>query len=798
MTRRASMKIRTIDLSWFRGAAEDVSLQTGHKSVVVYGSNGAGKSSFVDAIAYAIDDGKLRHLQHEYSGHNQLKGLRNTDTPDQATVSLRIELDDGSEYLAVIPAGGSASRSGTAVVELTEWDYHRTILRQDEVADFIKGTKGDKYSVLLPLLGLQPLEYAAENLRQIEQELRKRSKVEGLRGELSRVRQLREERLDSASDDDLARMVADYHEQYRAGQARGTDLSEDCSSILAAISARISALNVEQSRHFVISEISKCDMTTPIAAVREIDARLATEGTSIANKQLEVLKSARLFADALTAEQGVEEPGALKCPACGQSIDFADFRLHVEQEERRLGKYLKLSDERIRAVASLCDQVQQLKQSFEHESVASWRKSLEDGDRSEHLQHLGTVDIESLRRDCSDADLEKVEKFLLPLIDTAADAAKTAPPDVDQIGNDREAVSLIAEVLESEQKAIAVEKIDALVSFVKELETGVRREIRERTQAIVAGLTEDIQRLWARLHPNDAITNVGLHMPDDAEKAIDIHLRFHEKEQDSPRLTLSEGYRNSLGLCIFLALALQDNNQRPLILDDVVVSLDREHRGMVVELLEAEFADRQILLFTHDREWFADLRRQLDESRWDFRILLPYENPTVGIRWSTGDATFADARAYLANQLNAAGNTARTIMQTEMSATAEAVHLRLPHLRGDRNDKRNPDEILTQFIAVARSCFQRKGDDGAFAPHAEAIDAFESARKLLVTWANSASHGLDITRSEVEKLIAVCEAAIQTLRCSNCDTLVSRLLDTKSDVAQCRCGVLRWRFGKDN
>lgn len=296
------MRIRTIDLSWFRGAAEDVSLQTAHKSIVVYGSNGAGKSSFVDAIAYAIEDGKLRHLQHEYSEHNQLKGIRNTDTPDQAVVSLRIELDDESEYLAEIPASGSASRSGTAIAELTEWDYHRTILRQDEVADFIKGTKGAKYSVLLPLLGLQTLEYGAENLRQIERELQKRSEVERLRGELSHVRQLREEHLASASGDDLARMIGDYCERYRAGQARGTDLREDCAAILDAIGTRISALNMEQSRHFVISEISNRDMTTPIAAVREINARIATESSSIANEQLEVLKSARLFADAVTAD----------------------------------------------------------------------------------------------------------------------------------------------------------------------------------------------------------------------------------------------------------------------------------------------------------------------------------------------------------------------------------------------------------------------------------------------------------------------------------------------------------------
>ena len=85
-----------------------------------------------------------------------------------------------------------------------------------------------------------------------------------------------------------------------------------------------------------------------------------------------------------------------------------------------------------------------------------------------------------------------------------------------------------------------------------------------------------------------------------ARKAIDIALKFYGTEQDSPRLTLSEGYRNSLGLCIFLAMAKREaGNDRPLILDDVVVSFDRNHRGMIVELLEKYFADRHDRLHLH-------------------------------------------------------------------------------------------------------------------------------------------------------------------------------------------------------
>lgn len=48
------------------------------------------------------------------------------------------------------------------------------------------------------------------------------------------------------------------------------------------------------------------------------------------------------------------------------------------------------------------------------------------------------------------------------------------------------------------------------------------------------------------------------------------------------------------------------DKDRPLILDDVVVSFDRSHRGMIVQLLEKEFSGRQVVIMTHDREWYAE------------------------------------------------------------------------------------------------------------------------------------------------------------------------------------------------
>jgi len=75
-------------------------------------------------------------------------------------------------------------------------------------------------------------------------------------------------------------------------------------------------------------------------------------------------------------------------------------------------------------------------------------------------------------------------------------------------------------------------------------------------------------------------------------------------DSKDPRAFLSEGHLDSLGLCLFLATVRIFNPPGSLlVLDDVLTSIDREHRRRVGELLFQEFADYQIVLTTHDEHW---------------------------------------------------------------------------------------------------------------------------------------------------------------------------------------------------
>ena len=81
---------------------------------------------------------------------------------------------------------------------------------------------------------------------------------------------------------------------------------------------------------------------------------------------------------------------------------------------------------------------------------------------------------------------------------------------------------------------------------------------------------------------------------------------------------LSEGEQTALGLAGFFTEIHFDDSRSAIILDDPVCSLDHVRREYVA-LRVAEFAlDRQVIVFTHDVSFVADLRRAADQVQVPF------------------------------------------------------------------------------------------------------------------------------------------------------------------------------------
>ena len=94
-----------------------------------------------------------------------------------------------------------------------------------------------------------------------------------------------------------------------------------------------------------------------------------------------------------------------------------------------------------------------------------------------------------------------------------------------------------------------------------------------------------------------------------AGRSAEIQLSYYNISVKPAYKVLSESLLNSLGLAIYFACVKQFNQKsRFIVLDDIMNSLDVGHRDTLLDLIEQEFPEHQIILFTHDLFWFEKIQ----------------------------------------------------------------------------------------------------------------------------------------------------------------------------------------------
>lgn len=348
------MRIKSIRLTWFRGAADPVSLEPDSKSMVVYGLNGSGKSSFVDAVEFILRNGKIGHLSHEYSGNHQIKAIPNTHKPQDRKTELSIKFQDESELKTEIKQNGTTTSSGAEAVAMGTWEYRQTVLRQDEVAEFIGDTKLEKYSALLPLFGLDQMEVAAENLHKLTGSVEREGNLAVMKSKIAQVNTKRKEVFGIDGDDQILQTIKGLHKKY-CPESVTTDASTRCKELEAQLDLRIAQFSEDFKRHVVLQDTAKLDLQGQIDAVRATSVDLARAAEPLVTETLEVLKSASAFLTKVGEKQDVN------CPACGRPIPVTAFNDHVKIELEGLKKINDISAVRKAAVGSLTDTIRSIK-----------------------------------------------------------------------------------------------------------------------------------------------------------------------------------------------------------------------------------------------------------------------------------------------------------------------------------------------------------------------------------------------------------------------------------------------------
>src|SRR5690606_3639897 len=95
---------------------------------------------------------------------------------------------------------------------------------------------------------------------------------------------------------------------------------------------------------------------------------------------------------------------------------------------------------------------------------------------------------------------------------------------------------------------------------------------------------------------------------DDELDGLTIKYKYNDKWEVNPLKHFSESHLNCLGLSFFLASVDAFNKENDfIILDDVISSFDSNHRRRFADLLFDKFSKHQIIILTHEKEWFTNI-----------------------------------------------------------------------------------------------------------------------------------------------------------------------------------------------
>ncbi|HUQ98795.1 MAG TPA: ATP-binding protein [Gemmatimonadaceae bacterium] len=98
--------------------------------------------------------------------------------------------------------------------------------------------------------------------------------------------------------------------------------------------------------------------------------------------------------------------------------------------------------------------------------------------------------------------------------------------------------------------------------------------------------------------------------PEDGK--LGLLVDFHKKGMFPPGAYHSEGHQDGMGVCLYLALMKRvlGASFTFAVLDDVVMSVDSQHRKQFCKLLKSKFPATQFVITTHDQVWARQIRSE--------------------------------------------------------------------------------------------------------------------------------------------------------------------------------------------
>ncbi|MDG6224104.1 MAG: AAA family ATPase [Candidatus Thermoplasmatota archaeon] len=621
------MKLIELEIENVRGITH-IKLTPQGKNIVIWGPNGSGKSAVVDAIDFLLT-GRISRLKGEGTRNIKLKecGPHIDHKPKDAIVRAVIQFPkinvpieikrDMAQPTKLVVSDEKYLPNLEPILSLASRGEH--VLTRREILKYITSDGSTRAQEIQALLNISDIEIIRKAFVNIENTFK-------------REKQTKEEAIDEKKGEVNAtiqttsfneKMLLDYVNQLRKTLKSNELNSVSSDTLKKALTPPTSIINDNHVNLTIfekdIQNIHNSFDEKNQKGIIEFDKELRNLLNSIKSNP-KLLKTYNRFQLIELGKSMIDDTG--NCPLCdtqwpsGKLDEYLTSKLtDIEEISQQRNRITSLSDSISKRVNNTRGSINKIIEVLNKIEEKEWSIQLKTC--SSDLNQLSIALANPLEKyPLIEFDSDRVKHMLISEeikqnLQTLIEIVKTKAPPITPEQTAWDTLTRLEENLKGLEKAKNDFK-NASISYKKaEILLNTFEYSRD---TILGNLYKDVNdrfvQLYKELHGSDEKDFSATISPDGA--ALKFEVDFYGRGAFSPQALHSEGHQDSMGLCLYLALSerLAEGLIDLIILDDVIMSVDSNHRRDICRVLASNFPNRQFLITTHDKTWANQMRSE--------------------------------------------------------------------------------------------------------------------------------------------------------------------------------------------
>lgn len=572
----ATSPLKSLTLTAFRGSAATftLSFEKNKKLTLIYGENGTGKTTICDAFEFLAFE-RIGSLENRGMG----KGLEKFwPTAGKPAAALAVDLETHTtkcsgriveKKVSVFPA------SARPRIEL---------LRQRQILELIQAQPSGRYDAIKRFIDIETFERSEEALRQLGKSLTEEKKV-ALRLEQESLGAL--QGFYESAGEPAGLNAVTWAKQKLAEPTTGLDAD------IAAIENFRTAFNTlngyPEKMEIRLKEVA--DARTDLANADEELSKAIVTATEGASETLPVLEAGRQYFH--------KYPQSKECPLCASEENIAGLAVEIDA---KLGALSALR------AANAAKNLQQEAFNDAEKTLAQTKADYQKSVIAFEAAQTGHQWKTTVQLPVAPPPTDTTT-LLTWLTANAAIAAAWAELEAAWRDENKFLVQLKAAADRYDTNAASVKELANLIPKIGDALTQCVEERQKFTDSIITEIAQDVGKLYEKVHPGEGLDAIALEL--DPKKRASIELKADFSGHDvPPQAYFSQSHLDTLGLCVFLALAVREGAEETvLILDDVLGSVDEPHVDRVIGMIyEIGTKFRHTIVTTHYRPWREKFR----------------------------------------------------------------------------------------------------------------------------------------------------------------------------------------------